>query len=137
MKNFLSSMTEKLRAFFNISPTSPLSTYVYVYVYIYIYIYIHIYIYIYFKFGREFCGFFLCHFQKLQLLVRKKLELNFAALYSYFYQLKKVSRIFEILFQTGDNDILVLVIMIFMVSFLVNMFNFSSFLDEKNISGEI
>ena len=39
--------------------------------------------YIFFNFGRGFYG--LCYFQKLQLLV----ELIFAALYFYIYELKK------------------------------------------------
>ena len=50
---------------------------------------------------------FLCYFQKVQFVVRN-FELIFAALYFYVYELKSVSQIFKILFQTGDINIFVL-----------------------------
>ena len=52
---------------------------------------------------------FLCYFQKLQLLSVKKLRINFCciALFCYIYELKNVSQIFKILFQTGDINIFV------------------------------
>ena len=51
---------------------------------------------------------FLCYFQKLELLVVKKFELIFAALYSIFMSLKSVSQILKILPQTGYVNIFVL-----------------------------
>ena len=77
---------------------------------------------------------FLCYFQKLQLLVVKIFfELIFAAMYFYIYELKIVSQIFEILFQTGVINIFVLRGVFFSKYVQLK----SSFSDEKNISGEI
>ena len=59
--------------------------------------------YTFFNFGRGFAVPFLCYFQKLQLLVVKKL-LMFAALCFYIHGLK----VLKILFQTGDINIFVL-----------------------------
>ena len=73
------------------------------------------------------------YFQKLQLLVVKNFELIFAALYFYIYELKNVSQIFKILFQTGDINIFVLRGVF--VSRYVQIK--SSFSGEKNISHEI
>ena len=50
-------------------------------------------------------------FSKLQLLTKcgkKKFEIISAALYFYLFELKSVSRISKILFQTGDIKIFVL-----------------------------
>ena len=76
---------------------------------------------------------FLCYFQKLELLVVKKFELIFAALYSIFMSLKSVSQILKILPQTGYVNIFVLRGAFF--SRYVQLK--SSFFEEKNISGEI
>ena len=71
------------------------------------------------------------YFQKLQLLVVKKFELIFAAL--YFMSSKSTSQIFRALFQTGDINIFVLLGLFF--SRYVQLKN--SFSDEENINGEI
>ena len=57
----------------------------------------------------------------------------FAALYFYIYELKSVSQIFKILFQTGDIKTFVLLGVFF--SRYVQLKR--SFSDEKSISGEI
>ena len=77
---------------------------------------------------------FLCYFQKLQLLVVKKILLIFAAVYtSIIMSSKSVSQIFKILFQTGDINIFVL-----RRVFLSRYFQLkNTFSDEKNIIGEI
>ena len=72
---------------------------------------------------------FLCYFQKFQFVVRN-FELIFAALYFYVYELKSVSQIFKILFQTGDINIFVLHGVFF--SRYVQLK--SSFSDEKSSS---
>ena len=51
---------------------------------------------------------FLSYFQNLQLLVVKKFEQIFAALYSIFMSSKSVSQIFKILLQIEDINIFVL-----------------------------
>ena len=63
---------------------------------------------------------------------KKKIEIIFAALYFYLYELK-VSQVFKILFQTGDINIFVLRDVFF--SRYVQLE--SSISDEKNISVEI
>ena len=84
--------------------------------------------------GVDFAVPFLCYFQKLQLLVVKKM-LNKFLLHctSIFMSSKSVSQIFKILFQTGDINVFVLRGVVF--SRYVQLK--SSFSDEKNISGEI
>ena len=62
-----------------------------------------------------------------------KVEIIFAALYLNSYELKRVSHIFKILFQTGDNNNFVLRGVFFNRYFQLK----SSFFDVKNISGEI
>ena len=77
---------------------------------------------------------FLCYFQKLQILVVKKFELIFVAMYFYIYELKKyVSDSYKILFQTGDINIFVLRGVFF--SRYVQLK--SSFSGEENIRREI
>ena len=63
------------------------------------------YIY-FFNLGWAFAVPFPCYFQKLILLVVKKIEIIFAAL--YFYLESSKSSISSILFQTGDINIFVL-----------------------------
>ena len=57
--------------------------------------------------GVAFAVSFLCYFQKLQLIVVKKLSI-FIALYFIFMSSKSVPQIFKILLQTWDTNIFVL-----------------------------
>ena len=82
--------------------------------------------------GVAFAVLFLCYFQKLQLLVVKKLNCLWHCI-SIFLSSKSVSQIFKILFQTGDINIFVLCAVFFSRCVQLK----SSFSHEKNISCEI
>ena len=92
--------------------------------------------YIFFNFGRGFCSSLSVFPEALASDDEKNLEIIFTALYFYLYELKSVSQVFEILFETGD---LISILLSFLVSF-VQLRRYvqlrSSFSDEKNISDE-
>ena len=77
---------------------------------------------------------FLCYFQKLQLLVVKKVWTNFLLhSNSIFMSSKSVSQIFKTLLQIGDINIFVLPNVVF--SRYVQLISYFS--DEKKNSGEM
>ena len=76
-------------------------------------------IYIFFNFGRGFCVFFLCFFQKLQFLVVKKFQTNFCCIVLLYLSAQKVCLRFLIFFFKLE----ILIFLSFVVSFLVDMFN--------------
>ena len=60
------------------------------------------YLYFFSVLDVAFAARFLCYFQKLQLLVIKKIEIIFSARICIFMSSKSMPQIFKILFQTGD-----------------------------------
>ena len=77
---------------------------------------------------------FWCYFQKLQLLlIKKKFEIIFDDCTSICVSSKSVSQISKILFQFGDINIFVLLV----VSFSRYIQLKRSFSDENNISSEV
>ena len=73
-----------------------------------------------------------CYFQNFQLLVVKKFQIIFTALYFYLSELKECVSGFKILFQTGDVNIFILCGIFFTKYVQLK----SSLPDEKN-NGEI
>ena len=86
------------------------------------------------NFGCSFCGSFFMLFPKASTSCGEK-NLKYVLLHCTFIYInsKLVSRIFKILLQTGDINVLVLRCVFFSIYVQVKL----SFFDEKNISGEI
>ena len=76
---------------------------------------------------------FLCHFQKLQLLVAKKFWTKFCCIALLYLWAQKMSQIFKILFQTGDINIFALRSVFFSRYVQLQKLLFW----RKNINGEI